>query len=196
MLFYILMYIGLCIVTYCVFLYASLNRHDRNATLRHHGQQCQFHLMLISTVNRLPTLVTMFKTTKNHGPTQKTPWILSFGCVFSFKSQCLTNLHLLPQPFFRSASPLVAMEGAGAASPSAPRVVPVPSAEVQELMVCAAQYTEMAGLLRQKGELDRAIRTMERAVGMCTKAETWMVEGRAGKAWAPPSGPKNYGDGR
>jgi len=28
----------------------------------------------------------------------------------------------------------------------------------------------MAGSLRQKGELDRAIRTMERAVGMCTKA--------------------------
>jgi len=54
---------------------------------------------------------------------------------------------------------------------AAPRLVPVPSPEIQELMMAAAQYTDMAGSLRQKGELDRAIRTMERAVGMCTKAE-------------------------
>lgn len=31
----------------------------------------------------------------------------------------------------------------------------------------------MASSLRQKNELDRAIRTMERAVGMCTKAVPW-----------------------
>lgn len=37
--------------------------------------------------------------------------------------------------------------------------------------MAAAQYTEMAASLRQKGELDRAIRTMERAVGMASKAE-------------------------
>ena len=36
-----------------------------------------------------------------------------------------------------------------------------------------SRYTDMAGSLRQKGELDRAIRTMERAVGMCTKAVPW-----------------------
>eukprot|EP00913_Durusdinium_trenchii_P007998 g7503.t1 len=42
---------------------------------------------------------------------------------------------------------------------------------IQELMMAAAQYTEMAASLRQKGELDRAIRTMERAVGMASKAE-------------------------
>ncbi|CAK9012971.1 Putative E3 ubiquitin-protein ligase HERC1 [Durusdinium trenchii] len=52
-----------------------------------------------------------------------------------------------------------------------PRRVPVPSPEIQELMMAAAQYTEMAASLRQKGELDRAIRTMERAVGMASKAE-------------------------
>lgn len=33
-----------------------------------------------------------------------------------------------------------------------------------------SRYTEMAASLRQKGELDRAIRTMERAVGMASKA--------------------------
>lgn len=62
--------------------------------------------------------------------------------------------------------------GASGASASAPpRLVPVPGPEIQELMLAAAQYTEMASSLRQKNELDRAIRTMERAVGMCTKAE-------------------------
>lgn len=39
----------------------------------------------------------------------------------------------------------------------------------------------MANGLRRKGELDRAIRTMERAVGMCTKAAP-----RAGRG--PPLG--------
>eukprot|EP00435_Cladocopium_sp_Y103_P033475 s3286_g8.t1 len=66
------------------------------------------------------------------------------------------------------------MAASGGASPSnapPPRLVPVPGPEIQELMVAAAQYTEMASSLRQKNELDRAIRTMERAVGMCTKAE-------------------------
>ncbi|CAJ1416897.1 unnamed protein product [Effrenium voratum] len=43
--------------------------------------------------------------------------------------------------------------------------------EMQELMLAAAQYTELATSLRQKGETGRAVRTMERAVGMCAKSE-------------------------
>ncbi|CAJ1351721.1 unnamed protein product [Effrenium voratum] len=42
---------------------------------------------------------------------------------------------------------------------------------MQELMLAAAQYTELATSLRQKGETGRAVRTMERAVGMCAKSE-------------------------
>ena len=48
--------------------------------------------------------------------------------------------------------------------------MPLPP-ELQELMCTAAQYTEVATVLRRKGQLDRAVRTMERAVGLCTKSE-------------------------
>lgn len=47
--------------------------------------------------------------------------------------------------------------------------------ELQELMITAAQYTEVATVLRRKGELDRAVRTMERAVGLLGPPGRWSV---------------------
>lgn len=44
--------------------------------------------------------------------------------------------------------------------------------DIREVMTAVTQYTELAASLRQKGQLSRAIRMTERAVVMCTRAES------------------------
>jgi len=49
--------------------------------------------------------------------------------------------------------------------------MPLASEEMREVMSSVSQYTELANNLRQKGQISRAIRMMERAVVMCSRCE-------------------------
>mmetsp|Transcript_90187 Transcript_90187/g.160633 ORF Transcript_90187/g.160633 Transcript_90187/m.160633 type:complete len:440 (+) Transcript_90187:95-1414(+) len=66
-----------------------------------------------------------------------------------------------------SAEPVEAQ----ARAPAVPNGMPLASEEMREVMASVSQYTELANSLRQKGQISRAIRMMERAVVMCARSE-------------------------
>ena len=54
-------------------------------------------------------------------------------------------------------------------SPSASSTVPAD--DMREMLTAVAQHSDLAAALRQKGQAGRAVRTLERAVAMCARAE-------------------------
>ena len=54
-------------------------------------------------------------------------------------------------------------------SPSASSTMPVE--DMREILTAVTQHSDLATALRQKGQAGRAVRTLERAVAMCAKAE-------------------------
>ena len=54
-------------------------------------------------------------------------------------------------------------------SPSASSTMPME--DMREILTAVTQHSDLATALRQKGQAGRAVRTLERAVAMCAKAE-------------------------
>ena len=55
------------------------------------------------------------------------------------------------------------------ASPSASSTMPVE--DMREILTAVTQHSDLAAALRKKGQAGRAVRTLERAVAMCSRAE-------------------------